>query len=399
LRRPVDTVCGGDYTSDMSLRVALEPKIEAIDATAWDALAGDDDPFIEHAFLLALEQSGSVGGHSGWIPLHVTVHDGSRLVGALPLYVKLHGYGEYIFDWRWAASAERAGLRYYPKLVSTVPFTPATGKRVLWASDTDRGAVVNALLQGVASAREELSASSVHLLFLNDEERAAVGAHPELMPRESLQFHWHNDGYASFDDYLSRFRSALRKQVRRERKQVSETGLEVRIVPGPELTGAEWSALFEFYVDTCQKRGSGPYLNEAFFELIRKTHAQRVLAVLAYRAGRPIAGTFNFQKGKHLYGRYWGCSEEYASLHFECCYYRLIEHAIGAGMTRFEAGAQGTHKLRRGLMPVLIHSAHQIVHPALRRAVAADLVHERDMVRSEMAALAMHGPFKRDGAD
>jgi predicted N-acyltransferase len=200
VRRPVDTVCGGDYTSDMSLRVALEPKIEAIDATAWDALAGDDDPFIEHAFLLALEQSGSVGGHSGWIPLHVTVHDGSRLVGALPLYVKLHGYGEYIFDWRWAASAERAGLRYYPKLVSMVPFTPATGKRVLWAPDADRGAVVNALLQGVASAREELSASSVHLLFLNDEERAAVALHPELMARESLQFHWHNDGYTSFDD-------------------------------------------------------------------------------------------------------------------------------------------------------------------------------------------------------
>jgi predicted N-acyltransferase len=381
----------------MSLRVALVPEIETIDAAAWDALAGDDDPFIEHAFLLALEQSGSVGGRSGWVPLHVTVHEGARLVGALPLYVKLHGYGEYIFDWRWSASAERAGLRYYPKLVSMVPFTPATGRRVLWAGDCDHAAIVGALLEGVASAREELSASSVHLLFLNEEERAAIAAHPEFMPRASMQFHWHNQGYASFDEYLSHFRSALRKQVRRERKQVAGSGLEVRVVPGPELRPEEWRALFSFYIDTCQKRGSGPYLTRAFFEQIARTHAQRVLAVLAYRAGRPVAGTFNFQKGNALYGRYWGCSEDYPSLHFECCYYRLLEHAIERGLARFEAGAQGEHKLRRGLMPALIHSAHQVEHPGLRRAIAQDLARESEWVRSEMADLAMHGPFKRDG--
>jgi predicted N-acyltransferase len=388
-----------DYTSGMSLSVALVPEIETVDAAEWDALAGPDDPFIEHAFLLALERSGSVGGQSGWVPLHVTVRAGSRLVGALPLYVKLHSYGEYIFDWRWAASAERAGLRYYPKLVSMVPFTPATGKRVLWAEGEDRAAVVSALLAGVASAREELSASSVHLLFLNDEERDAIAGHRELIPRESLQFHWRNEGYASFEDYLSRFRSALRKQVRRERKQVEGSGLELRVVPGPELREHEWRALFSFYVDTCHKRGSGPYLTQAFFEQIARTHAQRVLAVLAYRGGRPIAGTFNFQKGNTLYGRYWGCSEDYPSLHFECCYYRLIEHAIDRGLQRFEAGAQGTHKLRRGLMPALIHSAHQIANPALRRAIAGDLARECEAVRAEMAALAMHGPFKRDGAD
>ena len=276
-----------------------------------------------------------------------------------------------------------------------VPFTPATGKRVLWADGADKQAVMAALVQGVFAAREEISASSVHWLFLNEEERDLLVATADVMPRQSLQFHWHNDDYADFDDYTARFRSSLRKQVRRERKQATQAGVEVRVVPGPELTSDEWKALFSFYIDTCQKRGSGPYLTQAFFEQIRKTHAQRVLAVLAYRAGKPIAGTFNFERGGHLYGRYWGCSEEHASLHFECCYYRLIEHAITRGLRRFEAGAQGTHKLRRGLMPALVHSAHLISHPGLRQAIAADLVREREAVRAEMAELSMHGPFKR----
>ena len=379
----------------MSLGVSLVPKIEAIEACDWDALVGQDDPFIEHAFLLALEQSGSVGGDSGWLPLHVVVRDGSRLVGAMPLYIKQHGYGEYIFDWRWAAAAERAGLGYYPKLVSMVPFTPATGKRLLWADDVDRNTVMKALVQGAFAARDELRASSVHWLFLNQDERDLLVANADVMPRHSLQFHWQNDGYTCFDDYLARFRSPLRKQVRRERKQATAGGIEVRLVHGPELTQAEWSALFAFYTDTCEKRGSGPYLTRAFFERIQKTHAERVVSVLAYRAGKPIAGTFNFERGAHLYGRYWGCIEDQPSLHFECCYYQLIEHAITRGVQRFEAGAQGTHKLRRGLMPALVHSAHVVQHPGLRQAIAGDLVRERAAVLGEMAELSMHGPFKR----
>lgn len=379
----------------MSFDVELVTEIAAIDAAQWDALVGDDDPFIEHAFLLALEQSGSVGGDSGWIPLHVVARQGERLVGALPCYVKFHSYGEYIFDWRWAASAERAGIRYYPKLVAMVPFTPATGRRVLWADDCDAEQVVAALLQGVQAAREKLNASSVHLLFLSERERAVLLATSTLLARESLQFHWHNDGYRSFDDYLERFRSPLRKQVRRERKQAQGAGLDIRLLRGPDLGELEWQALYAFYVDTCRKRGSGPYLNQRFFELIAATHASRVLAVLAYRDGTPVAGTLNFQKGKHLYGRYWGCHEDVPSLHFECCYYRLIEHAIDTGLTRFEAGAQGTHKLRRGLLPALIHSAHDVTHPGLRRALVVDLRREIDAVRLEQAALNEHGPFRR----
>jgi len=380
----------------MRLEVELVSQIASIDAASWDALAGADDPFIEHAFLLALEESGSVGGDSGWTPLHVVARTQGRLVGALPCYVKFHSYGEYIFDWRWAAGAERAGIRYYPKLVSMVPFTPATGRRLLVSPEAGGDAIVAALAQGVEAARDQLGASSVHYLFLSAEERQALLANSTgLMPRDSLQFHWHNDGYRDFDDYLSRFRSALRKQVRRERKQAQDAGLEIRVIEGPQLDASDWAALFRFYVDTCQKRGSGPYLNRRFFELLRETHAARVLGVLAYRAGRPIAGTLNFQKGKHLYGRYWGCSEEIPGLHFECCYYRLIEHAIAYGLTRFEAGAQGTHKLRRGLLPALIHSAHGVVHPGLRRALAIDLKHEQEAVRHELGALAEHGPFKR----
>lgn len=381
----------------MGFEVELVTEIASIDAAHWDALVGEDDPFIEHAFLLALEQSGSVGGRqSGWIPLHVTVRDAGRLVGAMPCYVKLHSYGEYIFDWRWAASAERAGIAYYPKLVSMVPFTPATGKRLLWANDVEPGTVVAALAQGVEAARAQLKASSVHWLFLNEDERAVVQAHTNLMSRESLQFHWHNQGYASFEAYLERFRSALRKQVRKERRQALDAGLEIRVLPGPELGDLEWSALYAFYVDTCEKRGSGPYLNRRFFERIRATHARRVLAVLAYRDAKPVAGTLNFHKGRHLYGRYWGCSEDVPGLHFECCYYRLIEYAIEHGLSRFEAGAQGTHKLRRGLLPAVIHSAHNVTHPALRDAIRVDLAREINAVRFELAGLAEHGPFRRD---
>jgi len=379
----------------MTFEVELVPAIESVAAEEWDALVGQDDPFVEHAFLLALEQSGSVGGDSGWVPLHVTAREGGALVGALPLYVKFHSYGEYIFDWRWAAGAERAGIAYYPKLVSTVPFTPATGRRLLRADHADPRRIAAALAHGAEEARRQLDASSLHFLFLSAEERALLTSSAELMPRESLQFHWHNDGYASFDDYLERFRSALRKQVRRERKQAQESGLEIRILQGPELGDREWSALYTFYTDTCHKRGSGPYLTRAFFEQIRRTHARRVLSVLAFRGAEPVAGTLNFQKGANLYGRYWGCSDEVPSLHFECCYYQLIEYAIDRRLARFEAGAQGAHKLRRGLLPAIIHSAHHVAHPGLRQAVARDLRHEIDAVRLEMAGLAEHGPFKR----
>lgn len=377
------------------LRVELRSGLDAIDAEAWDALGADDDPFADHAFLHALETSGSVGAGTGWRPLHVTVWDADRLVGALPLYVKLHSYGEYIFDWSWASAAERAGIRYYPKLVAMAPFTPATGTRLLCAPDASREAVADAVVRGVFAAHEETNASSVHLLFLREDERVLFESRAPFVPRLSSQFHWRNDGYASFEDFVGRFRSALRKQIQRERRRVRESGLDVRVLAGTDLGDVEWDALVRFYFDTCHRRGSGPYLTRSFFQELRRTHAARVVAALAYRDRTPVAGTLNFQKGRHLYGRYWGATEEVPGLHFELCYHRLIERAIEQGLDRFEAGAQGIHKLRRGLMPAAVHSAHWIAHPALARAIGEYLPREAESVRAELASLARHGPFRR----
>jgi len=381
--------------ADADLRVAVLEAIDEVPAQAWDAIAGDDDPFIEHAFLRALEVSESVGGDSGWTPRHIVVWSGEKLVGALPLYAKDHSYGEYIFDWSWASAAERVGLRYYPKLVSMVPLTPATGTHVLIDAAVDRERVVRALLGGVSAVAEELRASSVHLLFLNADEHQLVQRVGGFMPRASLQFHWRNEGYRDFEDYLDRFRSALRKQARRERREATEHGLDIVLKRGDELSASEWDALRNFYRDTCMRKGSGPYLTDAFFDELAATHASRVLAALALDGKRAVAGTLNFQKGKHLYGRYWGAIDDRPSLHFELCYYRLIEHAIAHGITHFEAGAQGTHKLRRGLLPVEIHSAHWIAQPALADAVADFLPREAASVRREIERLAEHGPFRR----
>lgn len=378
-------------------RIRIVRDIASIDPAAWNSLAAADDPFSEHGFLAALEASETVGGDSGWSPRHVTVWEGDRLLGALPLYEKDHSYGEFIFDWAWADAAMRLGIPYYPKLVSMVPVTPATGSRLLVVDDADRGDVVRALVEGAFQVADEVRASSVHLLFLTERERADLAPFEALRPRLSYQFHWHNEGYGSFDDFLSRFRSQMRKQVRRERRRVEQAGLDIRVLEGPELGDADWRALHRFYRDTCARRGSPPYLTREFFDVVRRTFAHRVVAALAYRDGRAVAGSLNFEKGGALYGRYWGCTEQHEFLHFELCYYRLIERAIERGMRRFEAGAQGIHKLRRGLMPSPIHSVHWVRDPVLGRALSEHLPREAFAVQRQMAELARHGPFRRSG--
>jgi predicted N-acyltransferase len=381
---------------EAKVRIEHHRGVDELDARAWDALAGDDDPFVEHAFLEALEASGSVGEGTGWAPRHVTAWEGGAMVGALPLYRKSHGYGEYIFDWGWASAAARAGLRYYPKLVSMVPFTPATGARFLVGASPRRELVARRLLDGALEAMEQERASSLHLLFLSDEERRWVEADGRLLPRLSLQFHFHNDGYASFDDFLARFRADMRKKLRKERRVAAEAGLTIRALTGDAIEPAHLEAMRRFYEDTSGRKGSYPYLTPRFFELAAERLRRRMVLVMAFDAeGRPVAGTLNFEKGAHLYGRYWGALEAHAMLHFELCYYRLIERAIERGVTRFEAGAQGEHKLRRGLLPARVHSAHHLAHPGLRDAVADFLAREAFAVEREIEELAEHGPFRR----
>lgn len=370
-------------------------RIAEVPAAAWDRLVGDDDPFVEHAFLHALEASGSVGPGTGWEPCHLVVSDGPLLVAALPLYVKTHSYGEFIFDFAWADAARRMRSRYYPKLVSMVPLTPATGRRFLVAPDRLRPPLVRALLDGVEAILQDAGASSAHLLFLDDVEVEEASADDRFLRRSTHQYHFVNEGYASFDEFLARFRSEARKQVRKERRVVAESGLVIRVKTGEELEAADWDALRAFYLDTCARKGSPAYLDDRFFEVARETLARRVVSVLAYDGGRPVAATLNFEKGAHLYGRYWGAADAYEMLHFELCYYRLIERTIEKGMARFEAGAQGEHKIKRGLLPRVVHSAHAVAHPILRAAVEDYLQREAAATRRIVAELSEHGPFRR----
>ena len=379
------------------MQTRLLTSLAAIDPGSWNALVGEDDPFVEHAFLSLLEESGSVGRGTGWVPMHVAVYEGEALVAAIPAYVKDDSWGEFVFDFQWARAAQQAGVRYYPKLVAMVPFTPATGRRLLIKEGVDRAAATGALARGLIEAASAARASSVHVHYLAKDELDALVATGLFTARTSVQFHWRNEGYRDFEHYLEAFRSPARKQVRRERRVVRESGFEVRVKEGRELSASEWHTLDVLYRLNCARHGSYPYLNERFFAAMPERLAERVVAVLAYKDGEPVAGSLNFEKGAHLYGRYWGTTDDAEMLHFECCYYAPIERAIARGVRRFEAGAQGHHKLKRGLMPSEIHSAVWIRDPRLSRAILDFLPREGAAVREEIAMLAAEGPFKRGG--
>lgn len=381
----------------MPLTRTVTAGVRTLPAAAWNALVDPNDPFLEHAFLAALEDSGSVGREARCDPRFVVVHQGRELVGAVPIYVKDHSYGEFIFDWAWANAAARAGLAYYPKLVAAIPYTPVTGPRLLVRADADRDQVVRLLLEGVDALAADEQASSVHVLFCTAADKQQLGDHGYL-PRLSMQFHWSNRAeppYRDFDDYLSAFRSSNRKQVRKERAIAGSHGLRLVTMTGPEMQDREWAALQRFYRANADKHDAITYLRPAFFDLVRATHADRVVGTFAFRGDEPIAGSLNFERGRHLYGRYWGCVEELPMLHFELCYYQLIDRAIARGGTRFEAGAQGEHKLKRGLVPAFTHSAHRILHPGLAAAVGRFIEAEAEHVAAQAAEYAAHSPFAR----
>ena len=389
--------------SHLEVDVSLGGGVSSIAPAEWDALVDPNDPFLEHAFLLALERSGSVGPGSGWQPQFVLARKGGTLVGAVPLYSKSHSYGEFVFDWSWAAAASRAGLRYYPKLVAAVPFTPVTGQRLLSHPRTDRSVVLTALLRGLSEQADRTRSSSIHVLFCQEDELAALQA-AGFAPRLGLQFHWTNrtpSPYTSFDDFLSAFRSRNRKQVRKERTVAASHGLRLLTRTGPELTDADWEAIEDFYDANVDKHGGARYLTPQFFQEMRQHLPHRVVATLAYRerAARPVAGTLNFERGQHLFGRYWGCLEEREMLHFELCYYQLIERAVTLGHARFEAGAQGEHKLKRGLEPAATYSAHWIRDPGLGSAVERFVIAEATAVKREIDEYRALSPYSRATAD
>jgi predicted N-acyltransferase len=378
--------------------VRVHTSLADIGHEAWDACNSAQDyaanPFTCFDFLQALEESGSVSARTGWLPRHLSVQDASgEVAGVMPLYVKSHSQGEYVFDHAWAQAYMRAGGRYYPKLQCAVPFTPATGPRLIAREGPHREAVQDILLAGARAVCVEAGASSLHVTFPLEAEWRRMGE-DGLLLRQDQQYHWVNAGYASFDDFLAALSSGRRKTIRRERRD-AQAGLEFSALSGADLREEHWDAFFDFYMDTGARKWGRPYLNRRFFSLLGERMADRVLLVMARREGRWIAGALNLIGGDTLFGRNWGAVEHVPFLHFELCYYQAIEQAIGRGLKRVEAGAQGEHKIARGYLPSPVYSAHWIADPALRAPVARYLEQERAQVQSEMAMLeAEYSPFR-----
>ena len=369
--------------------------IGTIDAAQWDGVAGSRNPFLSHAFLKALEDSGSVSAETGWVPYHVVVEGTDEsLRAAAPLYVKSHSMGEYMFDYGWADAFERAGGQYYPKLQLAVPFTPVTGPRLLAREDQDQAMNRELALAGCVEVANQLEVSSLHITFLTEPEWEQCGD-SGLLRRTGEQFHWLNNGYATFDDFLADLTSRKRKQIRRERREIQENSdLDVQVFTGADLKEEHWDAFYGFYTDTGARKWGRPYLNRLFFSLISETMPDNIALVMASRDGNYIAGALNFIGSDALYGRNWGCCEDHRFLHFEACYYQAIQFAIERGLDRVEAGAQGPHKLARGYLPVHTYSAHWIRETQFREAIERYLVHERKQVDEDISYLAEHSPFR-----
>ncbi len=359
---------------ETELIARLAPGVAGIDASAWDQLAGGD-PFLSHAFLSALEESGSVGPGTGWSPAPIMIEDQTgALLAAAPAYLKSHSQGEYVFDHGWADAFERAGGQYYPKLQVAVPFTPVPGRRLL-------GHFPQQLLAAAEAVTLQNGLSSAHITFVDDGGAAECERRGWLM-RSGIQYHWLNRGYRDFEDFLAALASRKRKAIRKERAAARE-GLEFAALSGTEIGAVEWDAMWAFYQDTGSRKWGRPYLTRAFFDRIGETISDRLLLLLAYRDRRPIAGALNLIGPDTLYGRYWGTIEEVPFLHFELCYYQAIEWAIGHGLASVQAGAQGEHKLARGYQPMISRSAHFLADPGLRRAVATFLEGERQAIATE----------------
>ncbi len=360
---------------------------------AWNLLVGPDDPpFIRHEFLELLESSGCVGGDSGWTPCHMTIENQhGELSGVMPMYIKAHSYGEYVFDWAWARAYQQHAINYYPKLVCAVPFTPVTARKLLAMRSTD----ATALIEAAARLAEDNPVSSIHALFLTPAESAMFGNNGYLL-RHDTQFHWHNEGYADFDHYLARFTSKRRKNIRAERRKVAAAGMTFRWLCGSQASETDWLTMHELYLGTISDHGGIPYLNRAFFLGLPDAMGERVLLLQGLLDGRVVCSALYFESDTALFGRYWGAAGFLDGLHFETCYYQPIARAIERGLAYFEAGAQGLHKLSRGLAPATTRSAHWLKHPGFYDAVDRYLAVERSEQAQHARLLNESLPFRRD---
>ncbi len=377
------------------MQIKLIHHLDDIAPQAWNALEGGiDNPFLRHEFLSGLERFGCVGDHWGWLPHHLALYDGERLLGAVPMYLKYNSYGELVFDWNWADAYRRAGLNYYPKLVVAVPYSPVTGPRLLIAADVERQAIADCLIDEAIQLGKQLNLSTLHWLFPDQRDAQRLQAHG-LLQRTDVQFHWHNHHYRDFDDFLATFNAEKRKKLKRERRRVQEQEVEIEVLDGHQATGEHWQLFHRFYCSTFDKRGGHPTLNEPFFRHLGEVMPENVVLMLARHQGRYVAGALSLRSSDTLYGRHWGCEQAFHSLHFELCYYRGIDYCISHGLSRFEPGAQGEHKVARGFEPVTTCSAHWIADAGFARAIGDYLQRERPAIDEYRQELTGHLPFRR----
>ncbi|MGK0499204.1 MAG: putative N-acyltransferase [Oceanicoccus sp.] len=381
------------------MRLSFIDSITAISAAAWNEITGIDYPFTRHEFLAALELSNASVADSGWQAHHLLAHDDNdQLIAVMPLYLKFHSYGEYVFDWAWSDAYKRHNVEYYPKLLSAIPFTPATGPRLCIKDGEDKMALYPQISQQLLAHAKQINVSSLHILFPQQAAKESFQAQG-LSPRRGVQYHWFNQGYSSFSDFVASFSSRKRKNLNKERRQVTEQGLRLEIIEGPNISADSWRRFFHFYQLTYAKRsGHGGYLNKDFFERLAATMPEQLVLVLAYdeqHGEEAIAGALNFRDSKTLYGRYWGCIVEHEFLHFEACYYQGIEYCIAKGLQRFDPGAQGEHKIQRGFTPTETWSNHWIANPEFRHAIDDFLERDNDGISQYIEDAQKMLPFKK----
>lgn len=375
--------------------IKLFHEINAIAADKWNAHCPGDYPFCRHAFLYALEASGSVCAKTGWQPLHIELSEDNQTLGFMPLYLKDHSYGEYVFDWAWADAYQRYGLPYYPKLVSAIPYSPVTGPRML--TKREPAPLLAMLQQSIPQLCSQVGAHSWHLLFPTEQEAASLN-HPDLMQRSGCQYQWFNRDYQNFSHFLEQFNSRKRKNVRKERQKVIDQGISHRTIEGREISDQEMELFYHFYRSTYLKRGREAYLTPEFFYLLRELMPDNLLLVLAYNDKRPVAGALSLKDSQTLYGRYWGCLEEYDSLHFETCYYQGIDYCIAQQLQRFDSGAQGEHKISRGFEPVPTWSSHWLQEQGFNHAIRQFINEDNRLIERQIDYLRGFLPFRSDQA-